>query len=329
MLSTSAKFKVLKLAPEDFLYKEGEVPKAMYLVKTGVISVFNQKKDKSLELVRIQAGHLVGELGFFKLEPFTSSAKALVETEIIEIPYQEVQKEFDAFPAWSKILLNTMSSQVIRFSRELKQFRSATSSQDDMFYHNFLRYLGGFSQALDIYGEQKGGVTTLEKTSLRVACTYLNQLVPSKMDQFVKNLKELELVKIIEQGDDYIVEVSAPERIRKLTKDLGYYLAKHSKLLNPSSEDVDFITALKTVGQTLEANPKGLVKVQAAPVMAELKNMQSKANMTIVDSLIDQGVSIQKQSGQEGVEFVFHKDDILSLADVWDLVSRARKQSPL
>lgn len=326
----NSKFKIIKLAPENFLYKEGEVPKAMYLVKTGVISVFNQKKDKQLELVRIQAGHLVGELGFFKPEPFSSSAKALVETEVIEIPYQEVQKEFDAFPAWSRILLNTMSAQVIRFSRELKQFRVADNNEEERLLP-LLKYLSAFNQAVDLYGQLSSGKLVTDRSSLRIVCTYLSQLALNKMDQFTTEMAQFGYLEKSGNSEDFQVRISEDQfqSFRRISKLLGLYLSSRPHLLAPSLENLHFIQALKTVGCQSEPNHKGVIRVQAAPILSELKRVQSKANMTTVDALIQLGISIEKSSGNDGIEMSFYKEDIFELAELWEFILRTQKASPL
>ncbi len=330
--TTPAKFKILKLREDEILYREGDVSQSMYLVKTGMISVYNQKRGKNFELVRIQAGQLIGELAFFNPQPRTSHAKALVETELIEISFQEVQKDFEKFPGWVKILLNTMSSQVIKYSRELKQFRVADESDPEALNALVLRSLGSILQAADIYGEKMndktGDATRVSKASLKQIATNFAQVSPNRMNALAKALGTLPGFEFKEDGDEFELRIESLANFRNDIKTLGFYVQSYPQLLLPGAEDSDFLLALAKMSESVAPNHKGLAKVYSAPVIGELKALNSKANMTTVDSLIDLGIPIQKVSGAEGVELVFPKDDILALQRVWNMLAGIYKQNP-
>lgn len=326
--SPSQKFRSIKLSPEELLYREGDVPHSMYLVKTGVISIYNQKKGKSVELLRIQSGHLIGELAFFNPEPRNASAKALVETELFEIPFKQVQQDFDAFPVWAKILLNTMSSQVLKFSRELKQFRSQNSENPEFFVPLFLRYTCIFTEGLQLFGETQGQARKLNLESLRPLCTFAHQVSPSRMEQVLQILKNRGYLVIYEEGGKKEALVESSEPLKGLIQNLMYYSGSHAELLQPTREEIEFAQAARSVAQECKPNPKGLVQVKASQIMAHLKAQSGKADMTTVDSLIQQSLPIQKVRGADEVEVLFHKEEFQSLAEVWGIIKEVAENNP-
>jgi CRP-like cAMP-binding protein len=56
---------VKKLASGELLFKEGDTPDAMYVVKRGRLIVFKQKGSSEVELAQISTGQMVGEMAFF------------------------------------------------------------------------------------------------------------------------------------------------------------------------------------------------------------------------------------------------------------------------
>jgi hypothetical protein len=267
-------------------------------------------------------------MAFFNPEPRTANAKALVDTELLEISYQDVQKEFEKFPVWVKILLNTMSSQVHKYGRELKQYRIADSNDPEAFNGNVLKYLAALLQALQLFGHPEGKHLIVDKSALKLVSIHLAQLAPHRMNQLAKALGAIEGFKYKEEGDEFTLEVASAEPLHLIARQLAYYVSSHPHLLHPTLEDLQFLKALATLTESQTPDHRGLVKVNAGPLMEELKKLGSKANMTLVDSLIDLGLPLQKQSGEGGVDIVFPQEDVKGLFLVWDFLTEMAKQNP-
>ena len=69
---------VKKIKKGDLLFREGENPGAMYLIRTGMVRVFKKKGESQIEIDTLRAGGVVGEMAF--LHPTDTRRQATVVT---------------------------------------------------------------------------------------------------------------------------------------------------------------------------------------------------------------------------------------------------------
>lgn len=328
-MKTEIRKKERKLQAGDFLFREGEAPQCMYLIKTGVISLITQKRGRTIELIRVQSGQLLGELAFFNREPRTASAKALTPVEVLEIPFNEVQQEFESFPIWVKTMLNTMSGQVVKFARELKQFKVADDDQMATMNMNFLRYLGSLVLAQTLYGETKSDGVWLNVSDLRTVTSQITLLPFNKMTTLLLCLSQISGFRRVEDlsGEFFIIE--QPQQLSFIVRMLDTHLLKSSSLLEPLPEEVTFLRALTELGKDLSPDHKNLITIPAPKVLQRMKQLGTPSDLQVADKIIKRGLAMDKLSSTDGVILRFHKQEMSEISMLWDFLSFLQAQNPL
>ena len=81
------------------LFSEGDIANELFVVVEGRIAIATRATDGRETLVAVmEAGGLFGELGVFDGEPRSADARALIDSQVLAIPYEAVRKEFESRP---------------------------------------------------------------------------------------------------------------------------------------------------------------------------------------------------------------------------------------
>ena len=105
------------LNKDEWLVREGEEGKFVYLVRHGKLKAFRMIDGKEVILGYIEAGEFVGEMAYINGEPRSADVQCLTDSELIEIPSGLLDSILFSRPAWSKALVKTLS-------RRLKEVNS-------------------------------------------------------------------------------------------------------------------------------------------------------------------------------------------------------------
>lgn len=98
--------------PGQYLFREGDPPASLYILKKGTVSVRKAKNSAYVEIGRIYANEVVGEVSFFDRLPRSASAIALTEVEAIEIQYDNLEKIYASVPTYMKTITAAMAERL-------------------------------------------------------------------------------------------------------------------------------------------------------------------------------------------------------------------------
>lgn len=91
--------------PGQYLFREGESPDAMYLIKKGTVAVRKMKGSAYVEIARVYANEVIGELSFFDRNPRSAAAVAVTEVEAAMIEFSSLDKIYDKVPPYLKSIM--------------------------------------------------------------------------------------------------------------------------------------------------------------------------------------------------------------------------------
>ncbi len=97
------------LNKDEWLLREGEEGKFVYLVRTGRLKASRNINGKEVVLGFIEPGEFVGEMAYINGEPRSADVRCLTDVELIEIPSGLLDSVLFSKPAWSKALVRTLS----------------------------------------------------------------------------------------------------------------------------------------------------------------------------------------------------------------------------
>jgi CRP-like cAMP-binding protein len=104
----------------DILMREGDHSKSMYWIQKGELIVTRKKGAEEVVLGYLSHGELVGELSFLDHEARSATVKALVYSELVEIPQEAVQKVFESQPKWLETLVMTLAERLRKTSARVR-----------------------------------------------------------------------------------------------------------------------------------------------------------------------------------------------------------------
>jgi CRP-like cAMP-binding protein len=95
----------------------------MYLVMKGTISIRKMKGASYIELARVYTNEIIGELSFFDRQPRSASAFALTEVEVTEIPFDVLEKAFQATPAYMRAMIAGLADRLRKADESIKRLQ--------------------------------------------------------------------------------------------------------------------------------------------------------------------------------------------------------------
>lgn len=104
---------------DDYLFKEGDIPESMYIVRTGQFSIFITEGNLERELSLEGPGNLIGELALFDKKNRSASARATTDSSVVQLPYAQLEKQLETLPEWVRITMKTLSEKLRQTNKKL------------------------------------------------------------------------------------------------------------------------------------------------------------------------------------------------------------------
>lgn len=98
--------------PGQYIFHENDQAGSIYLVKKGTVAIRKRKNSAFIELGRIYANEVIGELSFFDRAPRSAAALALTEVEVLEIPFDALEKIFESTPEYMRTIVAAMAERL-------------------------------------------------------------------------------------------------------------------------------------------------------------------------------------------------------------------------
>src|SRR5580658_4298794 len=124
---------IKKLNKGDFLFREGDSSDAIYVIKSGRIAITKAKGSGEIVLAEKKSGEMLGEMAFFDDKPRSAGAKAVMDSEVIMLPFSALHAQFKTFPEWLKAMVKTVNGQLRDANARIKNLEAASSGEEEMF----------------------------------------------------------------------------------------------------------------------------------------------------------------------------------------------------
>lgn len=103
---------VVTLKKDQYLFEDGDPADAMYIVKSGQLSILITDGQTEKEVSRVSTGQLIGEMSLFDKRNRSAGAKALTDVELVRLPYPKLEAELSTMPEWVQVTLKTLSQKI-------------------------------------------------------------------------------------------------------------------------------------------------------------------------------------------------------------------------
>ena len=114
---------VRTLQKNDYFLKEGDVCKTIAFIEKGSVRYYYQLEDKEICKDFVFENGIIGAFGsFFSQDPSGYFIKAMEETQIVELNYEDVMHLYEKFPSWQKFGRIIAQEQFIRYEKREAAF---------------------------------------------------------------------------------------------------------------------------------------------------------------------------------------------------------------
>jgi CRP-like cAMP-binding protein len=116
------RFHVLNIPGETFVFKGGDPPHCLYLIKSGEVEIFTQDRHKKRVILgKLGSGHLFGEIGVVLNTPRMAFAKTTHPAELLELPKADFDDLARKFPHLQSVGKEISSKRLIRMKEALSR----------------------------------------------------------------------------------------------------------------------------------------------------------------------------------------------------------------
>ncbi len=266
-----------KVERDHYLFREGDAPDAMYVVKSGKFAVVKTKSNSEIVLAEIGPGAMVGEMAFFDNKPRSASVKALKDSEVISLPYKALHAQFQNFPEWCKAIMRTVNDHLRNANQRIKQLENNSGNDADLFPpHTITKLVSILNFVGHRYGKQSAedGGLLINGALLRNYTIQVFQEATHKMQKLMNVLMDMQLMKVedIGEGKQKIV-VFQPDFLFAFAEWYNDWLfKKESDRALIKEEEIKILKGAIHFAKKAPANDKGVVKIS----LTELQNDSMK-----------------------------------------------------
>jgi CRP-like cAMP-binding protein len=107
----------------QFIFKDGDSPKSMFLIRKGAVAIQKVKGDRAIELARVYSNEVLGELSFFDRQPRSASAIALTDVELMEISFDDLDKVYINVPDYLKTIIASVAERLRRANDTIRRLQ--------------------------------------------------------------------------------------------------------------------------------------------------------------------------------------------------------------
>ena len=191
-----------KIQKDHYLFREGDAPDAMYIIKSGALAVTKAKGNSEIILAQIGPGAMVGEMALFDMKPRSANVKATKDTEVIALPYESLTKQMEQLPVWVRAIMKNMNENLREANKKIKILENPTQDQDRFPPHIVNKYISIINLVGHRYGHRnEDGSLSFSSFLLRNYTIQIFQEATNKMDSIVEVMTEMEYLTSEDKGD--------------------------------------------------------------------------------------------------------------------------------
>lgn len=320
-----------KVAQGTYLFREGDPPDAMYIIKSGTFSVTKTKGNSEIVLAEINAGAMVGEMALFDNKPRSANVKATKDAEVVALPYESLTKQMESLPVWVRAIMKTLNENLREANKKIKILENSNPDEERFPPHIVNKYISILNLVANKYGKPEGdGGLLITSVLLRNYTIQIFQEATNKMQSVVNALTDLGYLTQEERGDgtQKIVNLR-PQELFSFVDWYNEWLFKQEKDRLPqlSDKEVDFLNGIILFAKKVEANNKGFRKVNLNDVQNEsMKETGNLIRVEDVNSLIEKKYLTEKIMDEKGVYLMVALEDVEPLARNWTIVNSLKRK---
>lgn len=315
---------IKKLNKNEILFREGDASDAMYVIKSGRIAITKAKGSGEIILAEKKPGEMLGEMAFFDDKPRSAGAKAVTDSEVIQLPFVALHAQFKTFPEWLKAMVRTVNGQLRDANARIKNLESA-GFDDEMFPPHMITRLCAIISLIGFkLGEKTDLGLEIRYNVLRDYCIQIFQAPTNKLDRLMEVLSSLNLMKVEDLGEGRKrVTILNHKLLTDFTDYYNKYLfTEQAKRVTIEEKELQTLRALVFYGKSLPVDDKGYAKVSLTDMQNNsMRDLNVLFNVNEADPLVEKGLAQEKTSEQGGaLSMKIMIKEISTLLPYWEII---------
>lgn len=312
-----------KIPKDTYLFREGDAPDFMYIVKSGQLAITKTKGANDIVLAEIKAGSMVGEMAIFDKKPRSANVKALKDSEVIALPYETLNQQLDSLPVWVKAIIRTMNENIREANKRIKMLENGNSEEDRYSPYVINKLLSIINFVGHKYGQKENDYLLVPQNRLRNTTIQIFQEATNKMQSMMEALEQMGFMKVEELGE-------GRQKIQNFKPDIMFdfvdwyndWLFKAEKdRVSFSQEEVKTLNGVIHYAQKIEANAKGARKVNVNDLQNDsMKELGFLLKVEELTPLIEKKIISEKIMEESGVYINIILEDVERMALFWKMI---------
>ena len=318
--------RIMKLKKGDELFREGDAPDAMFIISKGRLAITKQKGKTEITLAELKQGDLLGEMAFFDKSPRSATVKAILnETEVIELPFVFLDKQYQELPVWVKAIMKAVNGHLRRANMKIRQLERTKEEEAEVFpSHTITSLMAILGFVTQRYGEELEEGLQVPGGTLRNYTIQVFKQATHKMNTLCEVLADLDYMKIENLGEG---------KQRMIVKDLDFIFrftefynnqlfSEQAKKYNITEAQLKTLKVVKFYGEKEAKDAKGFTKLNLTEISnISQKEMGSRLSLNDAKSLAeDKGILGDYISDGDDDHINFDLSYVCEIVPYWELI---------
>ena len=317
-----------KVSKDTYLFREGDAPDAMYILKSGELAITKTKGTSEIILASLSPGGMVGEMAIFDMKPRSANVKALKESEVIVLPYDSLTKQMDALPVWTKAIMKTMNENLREANKKIKLLENANPDAERFPPHTINKLLTILNMVGTMFGQKEGENLLVPQHRLRNFTIQIFQEPTNKMQSLLQALKDLKMFEItdIGEGQQKIVNMNHAFLIKFVDWYNEWIFKQEKDKISLSEPEVKFLEAVVFYARKTTPDDKGFRKINVTEMQNDsMRDLGYVFRAEDMNPLTEKKLVSEKTMQDKNVFVTCNLEDLEPIAKNWRFVWDLKK----
>lgn len=318
-----------KKIPKDYyLFRDGDAPDAMYLIKSGSFAITKTKGTSEITLAEIGPGSMVGEMALFDKKPRSANVKALKDSEVVPLPYNALEAQLDTLPVWVRAIMKTLNENIRESNKKIKMLESTNAEEERFAPHVVNRLISIINFVGLRYGQKEGAALIVPQYRLRNTTIQIFQEATNKMQSMLTALEALGFMKVEELGEGkQKISNFQPDLLFEFVDWYNDWIYKQDKdKVSVTAEEVKLLEGVIHFAKKAQIDTKGLRKINLNEMQNEsMKELGFLIKVDELNGLIEKKFFSEKIMADNAVFVTTKLEEIEPVARYWKIIWDLKK----
>lgn len=318
-----------KVAKDTYLFRDGDAPDAMYIVKSGMLAVTKTKGTSEVVLAEIGPGSMVGEMAIFDKKPRSANVKAIKDSEVISLPYEGLNQQMDSLPVWVKAIMRTMNENLREANKKIKMLENPAGQEEDRFPpHTVTKLLSLINLVGHRYGKPEDGGISVPAGVLRRYTIQVFQEATNKMNSMTAALKTLGYMTIedLGEGRQKMVNLQADYLFEFVDWYTEWLFSSDKEKISLRDEECKIMDDVLHFAAKVQPDAKGFHKVNVNDIQNDsMKDLGRLIRVEELNPVIEKKLVSEKIMEEAGIFVMVNPAEVQKMTKNWSLINNLKK----